>query len=49
MKEIILAYQGEMTLKGLNRGKFEARLSKIIRWRLEPPSAASPTCSASSR
>ena len=36
MKEIILAYQGEMTLKGLNRGKFEARLSKIIRWRLEP-------------
>ncbi|MFR3226866.1 MAG: tRNA sulfurtransferase, partial [Blautia massiliensis (ex Durand et al. 2017)] len=36
MKEIILAYQGEMTLKGLNRGKFEARLAKIIRWRLEP-------------
>ncbi|MED9883816.1 MAG: tRNA 4-thiouridine(8) synthase ThiI, partial [Gemmiger sp.] len=36
MKEIILAYQGEMTLKGLNRGKFEARLGKIIRWRLEP-------------
>ena len=26
MKELILAYQGEMTLKGLNRGKFEARL-----------------------
>ena len=36
MKEIILAYQGEMTLKGLNRGKFEARLAKTIRWRLEP-------------
>ena len=36
MKELILAYQGEMTLKGLNRGKFEARLIKIIRWRLEP-------------
>ena len=36
MKEIILAYQGEMTLKGLNRGKFVARLAKIIRWRLEP-------------
>ena len=36
MKEILLAYQGEMTLKGLNRGKFEARLAKIIRWRLEP-------------
>ena len=27
MKELILAYQGEMTLKGLNRGKFEARLA----------------------
>ena len=25
-----------MTLKGLNRAKFEARLAKIIRWRLEP-------------
>ena len=36
MKEIILDYQGEMTLKGLNRAKFEARLAKIIRWRLEP-------------
>ena len=36
MKELILAYQGEMTLKGLNRGKFEARLAKTIRWRLEP-------------
>ena len=30
MKELILAYQGEMTLKGLNRGKFEARLAKTI-------------------
>ena len=35
MKEIILAYQGEMTLKGLNRGKFEAGLAKSIRHRLE--------------
>ena len=35
MKEIILAYQGEMTLKGLNRGTFEAKLSKAIRHRLE--------------
>ena len=33
MKEIILAYQGEMTLKGLNRSKFEARLAKSIRYR----------------
>ena len=30
MKELILAYQGEMTLKGLNRGKFEARLAVPI-------------------
>ncbi len=36
MKEILMAYQGEIALKGLNRGKFEARLIKIIRWRLEP-------------
>lgn len=35
MKEIILAYQGEMTLKGLNRSKFEAQLAKSIRYRLE--------------
>ena len=35
MKEMILAYQGEMTLKGLNRNKFEARLAKSIRYRLE--------------
>ena len=35
MKEIILAYQGEMTLKGLNRSKFEARLAKSIRYRLQ--------------
>ena len=32
MKELILAYQGEMTLKGLNRGKFEARLGTNNRW-----------------
>ena len=43
MKELILAYQGEMTLKGLNRGKFEARLAKTIRWRLEPLAALYPT------
>ena len=35
MKEMILAYQGEMTLKGLNRNKFKARLAKSIRYRLE--------------
>lgn len=35
MKEIILAYQGEMSLKGLNRGTFENVLLKTIRRRLK--------------
>lgn len=34
IQEILLAYEGELTLKGLNRGKFEARLNKTIRSRL---------------
>lgn len=34
MKEVILCYQGEMALKGLNRGSFEAVLSKSMRQRL---------------
>ncbi len=33
MKEVILCYQGEMALKGLNRASFEAVLSKILRYR----------------
>ena len=35
MKEIIMGYQGEMTLKGLNRNKFEAAMMKILRYRLK--------------
>ena len=35
IREILLAYEGEMTLKGLNRGKFENRLSKTLRARLQ--------------
>ena len=35
MKEIILAYQGEMTLKGLNRATFESVLLKTVRRRLK--------------
>lgn len=34
MKEIILCYQGEMALKGLNRATFEAVLSKALRYRV---------------
>ncbi|WP_294498152.1 tRNA uracil 4-sulfurtransferase ThiI [uncultured Gemmiger sp.] len=35
MREIIMAFQGEMALKGLNRGTFEAKLTKAVRHRLE--------------
>ena len=34
MKELILAYQGEMALKGLNRATFESILMKTMRRRL---------------
>ena len=33
---VILARMGEITLKGLNRGKFEKRLTENIRRRLKP-------------
>ena len=34
MKEVILCYQGEMALKGLNRASFESALSKSLRYRM---------------
>ena len=34
MHEIILGYQGEMSLKGLNRNQFESAMMKILRYRL---------------
>ena len=34
MKQIILCYQGEMALKGLNRATFESVLSKAMRYRV---------------
>jgi thiamine biosynthesis protein ThiI len=34
MKEILMGYQGEMSLKGLNKNQFEATMMKILRWRL---------------
>ena len=34
MKEIIMAYQGEMALKGLNKSTFEAALAKSLRFRV---------------
>lgn len=35
MKEVILCYQGEMALKGLNRASFESTLGKILRYRVK--------------
>ncbi len=35
MKELLMAYQGEMTLKGLNRRSFENTLLKTLRMRLK--------------
>ncbi len=35
MREIILGYQAEMSLKGLNRNQFETALMKILRYRLK--------------
>ena len=34
MKELIMAYQGEMALKGLNKATFEAALAKALRFRV---------------
>ena len=34
MKEVILCYQGEMALKGLNKATFEAALAKAMRFRV---------------
>ena len=35
MREIIMGYQGEMSLKGLNRNQFESAMMKILRYRLK--------------
>ena len=35
MREVIMGYQGEMSLKGLNRNQFEAAMMKILRYRLK--------------
>ena len=35
MQEVIIGYQGEMSLKGLNRNQFESALMKILRYRLK--------------
>ena len=35
MREMIMGYQGEMSLKGLNRNQFESAMMKILRYRLK--------------
>ena len=35
MQEVIIGYQGEMSLKGLNRNQFESATIKILRYRLK--------------
>lgn len=35
MREIIMCYQGEMALKGLNKSTFEAALAKALRYRVQ--------------
>ena len=35
MREVIMGYQGEMSLKGLNRTQFESAMMIILRYRLK--------------
>ena len=35
MREVIMGYQGEMSLKGLNRNQFESTMMKIPHYRLK--------------
>ena len=35
MQEVIIGYQGEMSLKGLNRNQFESATIKILRYRVK--------------
>ena len=44
MKEIILAKNGEIALKGLNRRKFEEILMRNIKWRLQELGKISLSC-----
>ncbi len=44
MKEIIMGYQGEMALKGINRNQFESALNKIVRYRLKPLGKFKSSC-----
>ena len=47
MKELIMGYQGEMSLKGLNKNQFEAAMTKILRWRLKDAGKFRISCAQS--
>ena len=47
MQEVIIGYQGEMSLKGLNRNQFESALMKILRFRLKDASKFNVWCAQS--
>ena len=47
MQEVIIGYQGEMSLKGLNRNQFESALMKILRFRLKDAGKFNVWCAQS--
>ncbi len=47
MHEVIMGYQGEMSLKGLNRNQFESALMKILRYRLKDAGRFAVWCAQS--
>ena len=47
MQEVIIGYQGEMSLKGLNRNQFESALIKILRYRLKDAGRFAVWCAQS--
>ncbi len=47
MREVIMGYQGEMSLKGLNRNQFESALMKILRYRLKTVGRFKISCAQS--
>lgn len=47
MREVLMGYQGEMSLKGLNKNQFESALLKILRYRLKDLGPFKITCAQS--
>lgn len=47
MREVLMGYQGEMSLKGLNKNQFESAMLKILRYRLKDLGTFKITCAQS--